>query len=155
MVCQPAQSDQTQDRNSLRMSNEIPMGLALVVCDTHIQDKHTNKRTLVGLFDRLFAAKFPCVHPKLSIFVSLTSGRGECDCEVMCRHVDGKHVAFSVKGKVRFKDPLQVVEIAFDVQGVRFEEAGEYWLECKVDDIPVMMRRIFIVKKEAKAPEED
>ena len=33
-----------------------------------------------------------------------------------------------------------------------FEEAGEYWLECKVDDIPVMMRRIFIVKKEAKAP---
>lgn len=132
------------------MPNEIPMGLALLVCDTHIQDKHTNKRTLVGLFDRLFAAKFPCVHPKLSIFVALTSAHGEYDCEVTCRHAIGQHIAFSVKGRVRFQDPLQVVEIPFDVQGVRFEQAGEYWLECKVDDIPVMMRRIFVVQKDPK-----
>ncbi len=132
--------------------NEMPMGLSLLICDLIIQDKQTNKRTLVGLFDRLFTAKLPCVHPSLSIFVSLTSGHGQYNCEIVCRHQAKEEVAFSVKGKVAFQNPLQVVELVFNVQGITFRHEGEYWLEFNVDGVPVMMRRIFIVlkKKESK-----
>ena len=70
----------------MAMMNEIPMGLALLVCDNIIQDKQTNKRSLIGLFDRLYTKNLPCVHPSLSIFVSLTSGKGNYACEVVCRH---------------------------------------------------------------------
>jgi len=56
---------------------ETPMGLALVVCDTIIEDKLTGKKTLVGLFDRLQTSRLPCVHPAMTVFVSLTGGRGE------------------------------------------------------------------------------
>jgi hypothetical protein len=124
------------------------MGLALLVCDMVIQDKQSNKRSLIGLFDRLFASNLPCIHPQLSVFVSLTSGRGEYDCEVACRHQTTGEMTFSAKGKVTFKDPLQVVELVFNLQGVRFIHEGEHWLECKVEEVPVMMRRIFIVKRE-------
>jgi hypothetical protein len=137
------------------MGNEIPMGLALVVCDMHIQDKHTNKKTLVGLFDRLFATSLPCVHPSLSVFVSLTSARGQYVCEVVCKHQETGDSAFAVKGQVRFNDPLQVVEIVFNVQGVRFNHEGTYSLQCLLDDYPVMMRRIIIVRKEAKSGKKD
>ena len=131
---------------------DMPMGLALIVCDMIIQDQQTHKRTLVGLFDRFYPAKLPCVHPSLAIFVSMTSGHGKCDCEIVCRHQNSDDVAFSVKGNVAFQNPLQVVELVFNVQGVTFREEGEYWLEFKVDGVPVMMRRVFIVmkKKEPK-----
>ena len=129
------------------------MGLALIICDLVIQDKQTNKRTLVGLFDRLFAARLPCVHPHLSIFVSMTSGRGEYDCEIRCRHAETDQAAFTAKGKVRFKDPMQVVELVFNLQGVRFDHPGEYWLECRVDEVPVMIRRLVIVKAQRKQEE--
>ncbi|MFM1550820.1 MAG: DUF6941 family protein [Lentisphaeria bacterium] len=130
------------------MMNEIPMGLALLVCDTIIQDKQTNKRSLIGLFDRLYTKNLPCVHPSLSIFVSLTSGRGDYACEVICRHQETDTNALAVKGKVAFKDPMQVVDLVFNVQGVRFCNSGEYWLEFRVDNVPVMMRRIFIMQQE-------
>ncbi len=130
------------------MMNEIPMGLALLVCDTIIQEKQTNKRSLIGLFDRLYTKNLPCVHPSLSIFVSLTSGRGDYACEVVCRHQETDTNALAVKGKVAFKDPMQVVDLVFNVQGVRFSNSGEYWLEFRVDNVPVMMRRIFIMQQE-------
>lgn len=131
-------------------NRESPMGLALLVCDSVIQDKQTNKWTLVGLFDRLFTTKLPCVHPALAIFVSLTSGRGTYPCEIRCRHAGAGEVAFSAKGEVIFRDPLQVVQMVYNLQGIRFQEEGEYWLECVVDEVPVMMRRIFIAKREPK-----
>ncbi len=132
----------------MAIMNEIPMGLALLVCDTIIQEKQTNKRSLIGLFDRLYTKNLPCVHPSLSIFVSLTSGRGNYDCEVVCRHQETDTNAIAVKGKVAFRDPMQVVDLVFNVQGVCFRNTGEYWLEFRIDNVPVMMRRIFIIQQE-------
>ena len=131
--------------------NEMPMGLSLLICDLVIQDKQTNKRTLVGLFDRLFTVKLPCIHPSLTIFVSLTSGHGKYNCEIVCRHQETDKVAFKVKGTLGFQNPLQVVELVFNVQGITFSNEGEYWVEFRVDEVPVMMRRIFIVLKQKKS----
>ena len=131
----------------MAMMNEVPMGLALLVCDTIIQEKQTNKRSLIGLFARLYPKNLPCVHPSLSIFVSLTSGRGNYACEVVCRHQETDANALAVKGKVAFKDPMQVVDLVFNVQGVCFRNTGEYWLEFRIDSVPVMMRRIFIMQQ--------
>ncbi len=132
-------------------ANETPMGLALLVCDMMIQDQHTHKRSLIGLFDRLYTTKLPCVHPTLAIFVSLTSVHGHYECEIACRHQGTNASVFSVKGKVTCHDPLQVVDLVFNVRGACFRNEGEHWLEFKVDEVPVMMRRIVIVKQEKKA----
>jgi len=120
------------------------MGLALVVCDTVIQDRQSGKHTLVGLFDRLRTKSLPCVHPAMGIYVSLTSGRGDYPCEIRCRCQETDTYIFSVKGKVTFKDPLQAVNMVFNLQGVRFETEGVYWLEFIVDDVLNMMRMIKI-----------
>lgn len=123
---------------------ETPLGLALVVCDSIIEDKHTGKKTLVGLFDRITAARLPCVHPAMSIFVSLTGARGEFPCEVICRHTDDETVAFSAQGQVVLKDPRQVVDLVFRMRGVRFPKADMYWTNFLIDGIPIMMRPLFV-----------
>ena len=129
---------------------ETPMGLALVVCDTIIEDKQTGKKTLIGLFDRLYARSFPCVHPSMAVFVCLTSGRGKYPCEVVCRHDDGQRTAFSARGTIVMREPSQVVDLVFRLNGVRFPEAGKYSLQFLADEIPIMMRPLVIQPRPQK-----
>lgn len=129
------------------------MGLALVVCDTIIEDKVTGKKTLVGLFDRIHTAKIPCVHPAMNVFVSLTGGRGQYPCEVVCRHTDNETVAFSARGNVTLRDPRQVVDLVFRLKGVRFPRADTYWLHFLADGIPIMMRPMFVEKRDPESRE--
>jgi hypothetical protein len=134
------------------------MGLALVVCDAIIEDKTTGKKTLVGLFDRVQTARFPCVHPEMAVFVSITGGRGEYPCEIVCKHVDDETVAFSAKGKIVLRDPRHVVDLVFRLKGVRFPKPDAYWLHFLVDGIPIMMRQMLVQEQKAtprKGPEPD
>lgn len=122
----------------------MPMGLSLVVCDTIIEDKLTGKKSLIGLFDRIHARVFPCVHATMAVFVSLTSGHGKYPCEILCRHSDGKTIAFSAKGEIVMPEPSRVVDLVFRLNGVRFPKSGTYWLHFLADEMPVMMRPLLI-----------
>ena len=127
---------------------EMPMGLALVICDTIIEDKTTGKKSLIGIFDRIQAATFPCTHPAMSIFVSLTGGRGKYPCEIVCRHGESSVMAFSAKGNIAMRDPGQVVDLLFQVKGVHFAQPGTYTVHFMVDEMLIMLRPLFITKLE-------
>ena len=122
------------------MPLETPMGLSLIFCDMIIEDKTTGKKSLIGLFDRIHTRTFPCIHTSMALFVSMTSGQGRYPCEVVCRHTDDKTIAFRVQGHVGMKDPTQVVDIIFRLNGVRFPLPGVYWVHFLVDGMPIMMR---------------
>ncbi len=121
---------------------EAPMGLALLICDTMIEDKNTGKKSLIGLFSRIESARFPCLHPEMTIYVSLTSGRGKYPCEVICRQADGEKPVFAVKGDIQFPSQNHVVDLVFRMHGVRFPAPGTYWVHFLADDMPIMMRPI-------------
>ena len=130
---------------------ETPMGLSLLICDSVIEDKHTGKKSLVGLFDRIQTQNLPCLHPAMAVFVSITGGRGEYPCDITCRHQDGNTLAFEAKGQVTLRDPRQVVDLVFRLNGVRFPTVGLYWVTFQVDEVPIMMRPLQIRKREPKA----
>ena len=127
-------------------ANEVPMGLALIVCDTIIEDRHTGKKSLIGLFDRLHAQTFPCVHPALSVLVALTNVAGDMPCELVCRHSEGGEVSFAAKGKVNFQDPGKVVELVFNFNGVRLPKPGKYDLNITVDEMLIMTRPLWVMQ---------
>ncbi|NOY79887.1 MAG: hypothetical protein GXP31_02660 [Kiritimatiellaeota bacterium] len=133
-------------------SPETPMGLALLICDVIIEDKLTGKKSLVGLFDRIHARVFPCVHASMAVFVSLTSGHGKYPCEILCRHTDGKTTAFSAKGAIVMPDPSKVVDLVFRLNGVRFPKPGTYWVHFLADEMPIMMRPLQILRVKEQAP---
>jgi hypothetical protein len=88
----------------------------------------------------------------MAVFVSVTGGRGDYPCEIICRHQDGKKVAFDAKGTVSLRDPRQVVDMVFRMSGVRFPTDGLYWLTFQMDDVPIMMRPLQVLRREAKEP---
>ena len=116
-------------KKRLDMTTEIPPPdvLALLICDQIITDRVTGKRSLIGLFSKIHSAGFPATHPQLSVFVVLTEGRGETDLTI--RIVDGNEARDPLvegRGRVRFRDPRAVANLALQFHGLTFPEPGEY-----------------------------
>jgi hypothetical protein len=100
--------------------------LAMILCDLVITDAESNKKSLIGLFDRVETAIIPCIVHELHIYLSLTDGHGSLPVEVACVPADSAEELFRGQTWVRFEDPLQVVELQFVFPNARFPYAGEY-----------------------------
>ncbi len=104
-----------------------PDVLAMIVCDQIITDRMTGKQSLIGMFAKVHAVGFPVSHPQLSVFVALTDGYGEV--ELLIRIVDANDARPPIvegKGKVNFKNPRAIANLALAFHGLRFPEPGEY-----------------------------
>ncbi|HNQ23678.1 MAG TPA: hypothetical protein PKK06_11345 [Phycisphaerae bacterium] len=104
-----------------------PDVLALILCDQIITDRITGKQSLIGMFSRIHALRFPAGHPQLCVFVALTDGHGRND--LMLRIVDSneeRKPLIEGKGVVEFKDPRAIANLALQFHGLVFPQSGEY-----------------------------
>jgi len=123
-------------------ASEKPIGIALVICDRVITDATTQEKTLVSTFNQILTRSFPCVHPRLSIFVALTNGRGTSEAEIRClNESDQDHLVFGMKGSIPFPDPNHVVEMNFQFNNVRFDKPGLHGVEFLCDGELVLQSR--------------
>ena len=111
----------------MAMNRPPPEVLSLIVCDQIITDRLTGKQSLIGMFSRVHARRFPTAHPQLCVFASLTEGRGQI--ELLMRIVDANEARRPIvegRGKVEFKDPRAIAHLALQFHGLTFPEPGEY-----------------------------
>jgi hypothetical protein len=123
---------------------ELPLGIALIPCDSLIEDRLTGKKSLIGIIGAIRCAQFPCVHPSLTILVSLTSGHGDYPCTLELVSESRNETVFVGKGDLKFKNPNQVVDLVFFLRRIRFEYPDVYWLKFLIDDMPIMTRPISV-----------
>ena len=55
---------------------EKPTCIAIIICNEVIEDKRTNNKTLVSLFNGISTPSLPAAHPRLFVMASFTSGSG-------------------------------------------------------------------------------
>ena len=122
-----------------------PIGLAIVICDQIIEDKLTGKKSLIGIFNQIAAQNFPCRHPQLCVYVSLTDGRGQCIARLRVVHDETNAGVAEVNGQIQFADVHAVVELNFGLVGLTFPEPGAYAIEFYCDDFLVLERRFQVV----------
>ena len=127
-----------------------PSALALIICDTVIDDKVTNKKSLIGIFNNIHADKFPCIHPVMNIFLSLTEGHGDYDCSLVCVKEDDSQDIVKMSGSLKFNSPLSVVEAKFEIRGMVLPEPGTYRFDFLCGDVPVVTRKFNVIKLERK-----
>jgi hypothetical protein len=128
------------------LKNPTPSGLAIVVCDQIIEDKATNKKSLIGIFNNIASPTFPCRHPQLSVFVSITEGRGNYEARLRVANEETGTTITEVKGQIQLPDVNLVAELAFNFLGLEFAEPGLYSIEFYCDDALVLERRFHVVK---------
>ena len=122
--------------------------LAMIVCDSVIEDKMTNKKSLIGLFDNINSSKIPCVHPGLNVFVVLTEGNGEYECSLKCIHEDTNKSLVGLNARIHCKNPREKIELNFELRGLRLPEYGNYRFEFYCNDNPIISRKFLL--QEAK-----
>ena len=118
-----------------------PTGLAIVICDQIIEDKLTGKKSLIGIFNQIGTQSFPCRHPQICVFVSLTEGRGQSAARLRIVHDESSQVVAEVNGTIQFPDINAVVELNFNLVGLTFPEPGMYSIEFYCDDALILERR--------------
>ena len=121
-----------------------PMGIALMLCDQVISEARTNKKSLIGVFNNIAASAFPCRHPRLCVFVSITGGHGKTKTDVRCVNEDNGTTLFGASGEVRFPHPNHVVEAVFEFNNVTFPGPGLYCIEVLGNDELVLQRRFTV-----------
>lgn len=121
------------------------------VCD-FAQD-NGGKLTIVGTFDRIASAVFPCVHSALSVALRLRFANSE----------EGAHslkLRLTDSSNVNIIEPLQgdlnvgpsalgysAVNLVINFQSVKFETEGRYSFELHINDEWQSGLPLFIVKQ--------
>lgn len=126
-----------------------PMGLAILICDELIEDAKTKKKSLIGLFNVITSGSFPCTHPRIHVFISLTGGNGEYNIELRCLNESTGAMILAIPGKIKFASPNVVAEIDLNLGNVVFPMPGNHAFEFLCDGEMLFHRR-FTVKEEAR-----
>ena len=129
---------------------EKPIGIALIICDRVITDAVTHEKTLVSTFNQIYARSFPCVHLRMTIFVSATNGRGTTDAAIRCVNESNQgKLVFGMKGPIRFADPNHVVEMSFQFNNVTFAKPGLHSIEFLCNDELILQSRFTVTMLKA------
>jgi hypothetical protein len=111
------------------MSNsDAPICVAVIVCNDVIEDKRTSNKSLIGLFNAINAPQLPVTHPRMNVIASITNANGELPISLKITAPSGAEV-MKAEGSVPLNDPLAVVDVVFEVNGLPIEELGTYMID--------------------------
>jgi hypothetical protein len=121
-----------------------PVVLSINICDTIIRDERTKKVSLIGLFSAIHAPVFPAMHPTMCVYIALTNGHGKCKLNIQFNRAEDNHIIAGMEGEIEFVNPLQVVELNLEMQGLKFEKAGEHLVEVLCGSNLIGTRKFYV-----------
>jgi hypothetical protein len=115
------------------MTRSQPVVNSIIVCATMIRDLETGERSLIGVFTRLTASRFPLVHPSLCLYARLIDAQGDYDFRLALVRLESMEVIGEGTVHVAIPDRLQYHELAFRLTGVVFPAPGRYEFRLYAD----------------------
>ena len=107
---------------------ELPVPKAMLICDSVITDRETNKKSLIGVFEHINAFKFPCVHHSLAVYIKLTDARGKYRFRLELIDLQNNLIIgkSEIPQDINIDDPLRTYELVINLTGLKFKDPGEY-----------------------------
>ena len=126
-----------------------PVPIALVVCD-NIYRESGGKTALVGLFNRITSAKFPVRHPRLCVYVSVTTARPDTRFKLDIVHAETDDPVAVLQGPPpEGADPTTICDFNFSFSNLEFKEPGRYYIRFWGNE-HLLMQRPFEVAETRK-----
>ncbi len=103
-----------------------------IICDD-VRQEVGGKVSLMGLFENIYATRFPATHPRLAVITEWSEGAGEFDIRTRLLSPDRKTVLRETSSRVtlngvNFRHRDVSVHLNID-----FKAPGTYWIENLVD----------------------
>jgi hypothetical protein len=113
----------------------IPTLLAFIVCDTVIQDAATQKRTLVGVFDRVHSPIIPFVLNSVGLYVKMVEGVGKYNFRIRLVNLKDESPVIEIKMDGQWIDSDAPMELGVNFGGIPIPEFGTYEFQLFADDV--------------------
>jgi hypothetical protein len=122
-----------------------PVPVAFLVCDQVIVDAGSGKKTIVGVFDRIWCERFPARYRPAWIYFKAIDCEGEYEHRIEYVQVSTQKILIQGKGQLVHSDRHQYAEFTLQCPPLPLTEPGEYefrlWLNNKfVSSIRVTAR---------------
>ncbi len=113
-----------------------PKSNAMLICDYVLTEQGTHKKSLIGIFENIGAATFPCVHHSLCVYIKLTEANGTYKFRLELVNLKTNVLAgkAEIPQEIVIDHPLKIHELVFNLQGLRFDQAGEYEFRIYAND---------------------
>ena len=123
-----------------------PKANAMLICDYVITEEETHKKSLIGIFENIRAAKFPCTHHALSVYIKLTDAKG--NYRFRLELIDLTNNAMTGKSEIPkdvfIESPLFTHELVFELRGLKFDHPGEYEFRIFANDKIFGQKKFFV-----------
>jgi hypothetical protein len=121
-----------------------PSCIAVILCNEIIEDKLTNNKTLVSLFNRVLTAQVPSNHPRMFVMASFAEGAGDWPVAISFRSPSGAEI-MRFEGEVHFEDPLDVADVVVELRGLPLNEFGTHEVNVEIDGSLAATRRFVVL----------
>lgn len=115
----------------------------LVLCDQVIQDAHTGKNTLVGIFDRLFARQYPATHPVVTVFATVTGAPNQRIMATLRVFSPTAHLADIAMGEITLSTQGRANIIGV-IGGMKIPEPGLYRIVALLNDVDAAETKLLV-----------
>lgn len=132
-----------------------PVGLALILCD-NVYFESGGKKALVGLFNQILARKFPALHPRLCVFVSMTEVLPGTQCSLDIVHGETDQAVFQMDAPLsKEAAPTAIWDMLFTIENIPFPEPGPYFVRFFGNGRIMLQRPVELVLAKPERTKED
>jgi hypothetical protein len=116
------------------MAETIKPSLNFVIICDDVRQEIGGKISLMGLFENIYATKFPAIHPRLAIIAEWSEGRGEFEVKTRILSPDRQAVVRETVSKIKLNDAnFRHRDVSVHLN-VDFKVPGTYWIENFLDE---------------------
>ena len=104
-----------------------------IICDD-VRQEAGGKISLMGLFENIYATKFPAIHPRLAIMTEWSEGKGEFAVKTRLLSPDRKTVVRETVSRIKLNDAnFRHRDVSLHLN-IDFKVPGTYWIENYLDE---------------------
>lgn len=121
-----------------------------LICDDARQEVG-GKISLMGIFENVYATKFPAIHPRFAIMNEWSDGIGEFDTFLRILSPDRKTILQEARARLRLTDArYRHRDISIHLN-IEFKEPGTYWIENYLDGMLVNSVPLQVIQVKEKS----
>jgi hypothetical protein len=121
----------------------------MLICDQIITEQVTNKKSLIGVFDKFFSSNFPALLPRIAVYVKLADAAGDYWFNLRIVNLKDESPLAEVRLQAQVPGNEQYTELALNMS-FRVPEQGKYEFQLYADDY--YLHRVTMLAELAQLP---
>jgi hypothetical protein len=121
-----------------------------LICDD-IRQELGGKVSIMGLFENIFAQKFPAVHPRMAVVTEWGDGKGDYEVRTRLLSPDRSSVLRETSSKIKLPNVNAKHRDVSVHLNLEFKKAGTYWIENYLGDELVSSMPLNVVQVKEQA----